>query len=270
MIGLSQILKTGVRLPPRVLFHALEGIGKTTLSSQFPDPIYIQTEDGCPSGIEISTFGHLDNYQEVRTALGALGAEAHNYKTLVIDSLDRLEDLIWTDVCKTRGWQSIEQPGYGKGYVEADAWWIDLLKGLDWLRRERQMITVLLAHSTIESVSDPRVPSYTSYQLRLHKRARGLIQDEMDVIGFLSTDVVTHTEQLGFNKTRTRGEGGAQRWLHLEGRPAFVAKNRYNMPAKILIPKDFQFNKLSELFPIAASGDGVLRSAAKHQTNKTV
>ena len=56
-----------------------------------------------------------------------------------------------------------------------------LLAGLDWLRRKRGMMVVLLGHSAIETVNDPRAPSYTSYQLRLHKRARALIQDWADV-----------------------------------------------------------------------------------------
>ena len=58
-----------------------------------------------------------------------------------------------------------------------EAWWIDILKGLDFLRRGIGMSVVLLAHSAIETINDPRAASYTSYQLRLHKRARGLVQD---------------------------------------------------------------------------------------------
>jgi hypothetical protein len=97
----------------------------------------------------------------------------------VLDSLDPLEALVWAGVCHTQGWASIEAPGYGKGYVVADSWWLDLAAAFDFLRRERGMMTVLLAHSTIERVDDPRAASYTSYQLRLHKRARGIVQEAM-------------------------------------------------------------------------------------------
>lgn len=90
-----------------------------------------------------------------------------------------------------------------KGYIVADRWWRDLISALDWLRRERGMNVVLLAHSAIETINDPRAPTYTSYQLRLHKRARGLIADEMDLIAFLSTEVHVVSEDLGFSKTRT-------------------------------------------------------------------
>jgi hypothetical protein len=62
----------------------------------------------------------LSTYAEVRDALAALGSEPHDFKTVVLDSLDKLEGLIWADVCATNNWPSIEAPGYGKGYVIAD------------------------------------------------------------------------------------------------------------------------------------------------------
>jgi hypothetical protein len=134
---------------------------------------------------------------------------------------------------------------------------------LDWLRRECGLTVVLLAHSAVETVNDPRASSYTSYQLRLHKRARGLVQDEMDVIAFLATDVAVISEDAGFNKKRSRGEGGSARWLHFDGRPAFVAKSRFDLPAKILCPKDFDVSvSLAPMFPRVAPGSRV-RSTTK-------
>jgi len=119
-----------------------------------------------------------------------------------------------------------------------------------WLRRQRGMAVVLLAHSAIETVNDPRAPAYSSYQLRLHKRARGLVQDEVDAIGFLATDVVVQTEDAGFNRKRHRADGGSSRWLHFEGRPAFLAKSRFDLPAKLPCPKDFDVSaKLASMFP---------------------
>jgi hypothetical protein len=116
------------------------------------------------------------------------------------------------------------------------------------------MVVLLLAHSAIETINDPRAASYTSYQLRLHKRARGLVQDAMDVIGFLAPDLNIQTEDGGFGKKRNRADGGSTRWLHCEGRPSFVAKNRFGLPAKIMIPKDFDYGAtLAPHFPSAVA-----------------
>jgi hypothetical protein len=236
-------------LPPRILLHGQEGVGKTTLAAQFPVPVFLQTEDGCPSGRSISTFGLLTNFSDVRDALAVLATQTHDFRTVVIDALDALEGLIWRDVCTAQGWASIESPGYGKGYVIVDGWWNDLIAGLEHLRRKRGMLIVLLAHSAIETINDPRAASYTSYQLRLHKRARGLVQDWADTIGFLALDLHVREDDAGFGKKRTRADGGSQRWLHLEARPSFVAKNRYGMPAKLQVPKPFSYEALASYFP---------------------
>ena len=207
MITLNNIYTTTAILPPRIIIHGKEGSGKTTLAAQFPGPIFLQVEDGCPAGLEIATFGVLPKYDDVIAAITALGNEPHNFQTVVIDSLDALEPPVWDATCVANNWRSIESAGYGRGYVEADKYWNDLLAGLDWLRRNRGMMIVLIAHSAVETVNDPRAPSYTSYQLRLHKRGRALLQDWADAIGFLSTELVIHTEDQGFRK-RTRADGG--------------------------------------------------------------
>jgi hypothetical protein len=251
MITIANIRTTTAILPPRIIIHGREGSGKTTLAEKFPGPIFLQTEDGCPAGLEIATFGVLAKYDDVIGAITALAHEQHEYRTVVVDSLDVLKSLILDATCAANNWRSIESAGYGRGYVEADKQWLDLLAGLDWLRRARRMMVVLIAHSAVETVNDPRAPSYTSYQLRLHKRGRALVQDWADAIGFLSTELVIHTEHQGFRK-RTRADGGSARYLNWEAKPAFTAKNRYLLPAKMLIPKDFDFNKqLAPYFPVS-------------------
>ena len=177
----------------------------------------------------------------------------------------RLKVSIWRDVCASQGWASIEAPGYGKGYVAADTWWRDVLAGLDYLRRERGMLVVLIAHSAIETINDPRATSYTSYQLRLHKRARGLVQDWVDAIGFLAPDLHVQTEDAGFSKKRGRADGGSQRWLHWEARPAFTAKNRYGLPAKMPVTADFSYGALAPYFPqLPAVSAATNESRTKH------
>jgi AAA domain len=255
---ISDIRSVTAMLPPRIIVHGREGTGKTTLGTRFPCPVFLQIEDGTPSGLELASFGLLESLGDVRDAIAALGNEAHDFHTVVLDSIDALEPLVWAATCSTHGWASIEAPGYGRGYVEADKLWLDVLAGLDWLRRTRGMTVILLAHSAVETVNDPRAPSYTSYQLRLHKRARALIQDWADVIGFLATDFVIKSEDLGFSKKRVRADGGSQRYLHFENHPAFVAKSRYGLPAKMPVPRDFDFDtKLAPFFPPAASGEAV-------------
>jgi AAA domain len=268
MKTLADVRPVTATLPPRLLIHGCEGVGKTTLAAGFPKPVFLQTEDGTPGKLELASFGLLEDLNSVREAITALGNEANSFRTLVLDSLDALQPMIWAAVCREHSWASIETPGYGRGYVETDAAWCDLLAGFDWLRRTRGMTIVLIAHSAVETINDPRVPAYTSYQLRVHKRARALLQDWADAIGFLAVDLAVKSEDVGFGRKRVRADGGSLRYLHFEARPAFTAKSRYALPAKLPIPRDFDTAKLAPLFPPAApEGTVPLRAAGglKHE-----
>ena len=50
-----------------------------------------------------------ESYIDVMKALDALVNESHDFKTVVIDSLDWLETLIWKQVCSDNKVPSIEK-----------------------------------------------------------------------------------------------------------------------------------------------------------------
>jgi len=68
--------------------------------------------------------------------------------------------------------------------------------------------------------------------------------DACDLVGFLGEDVRVITDDGGFRE-RTRATAGNGRYLFVEGRPAFAAKNRYSMPDRIAIPIDVSSLNLS-------------------------
>jgi DNA polymerase III delta prime subunit len=139
-VNINDVYTITAILPALIVLHGSEGIGKTTTAWRFPSTIFGQTEDGCPSGVRLSTFGLLDSFDKVLQVITILAAEPHNFRTFVLDSLDALEVLVLRAVCAEHDWKTIETPGYGKGFVAADRWWIDFLDGVDFLRRERGMM----------------------------------------------------------------------------------------------------------------------------------
>jgi hypothetical protein len=236
---------------PIVLVYGSEGRGKTSLATKFPKPLALLLERGLPRGASVDAVEDINTYDDVIAALRALIDDARGYKTLVIDTLDALEPLLIANVCTKNNWKNIEAPSYGKGWLIADDEWRRFLRGLAALRDRQNMTIVLVAHSTIERFDDPRAPTFTSYMPKLHKRARHLVLDACDVVGFLAEDLRVVTDEAGFRE-RVRATNSNGRFLFVEGCPAFVAKNRYGMSPKIPIPPDFNIGELTKHWETAA------------------
>lgn len=234
-----QQIHTGRRhSPPRILIYGTEGIGKSTTAAQAPNPIFIQTEDGLDQ-IDCASFPLATTFGEVKDALAALINDDHEFESVVIDSVDWLERLIWDDLCRQYGVNSIEKVdgGYARGYTHALTNWRSVLHGLNTLRTRRGMCIVLLAHAKVETFADPEHAAYDRYSPRLHKHATALITEWADAVLFATRKIITKTEDGGFGRERTiaagLGKDGGERVIRTVGSPACVAKNRYDLPAEL-------------------------------------
>jgi hypothetical protein len=220
--------------PPRVLVYGIEGIGKSTYGAQANKPVFIQTEDGLDE-ISCDKFPLPTSYDDVISALAELRVEKHEYESVVIDSLDWLERLIWDRVCLESGVKTIEKAdgGFGKGYVHALTYWREIIDQLNSLRAERGMIVLLIAHAKVERFEDPESSPYDRYAPRLHKHAAALVCEWCDAVLFATRRIRTHTEDAGFNRKRTIahsiGKDGGERILRCVGGPSCIAKNRFGI-----------------------------------------
>lgn len=237
-ISLASISKTSRNaLPPRVVIHGAQKVGKSTFAAGAYNPIFLPLEDGL-SGLETNSFPLLTSYKQVDEALLSLYQEKHDFGTVVVDSTDWLEPLIWAHVCDANGWKSIEDPGYGKGYVEANRIWREFLDKLNTLRVEKGMAVILIAHSAVKRFEAPDSEAYDRYELKLQRGALGLVVEWADAILYAADEVAIKKEDVGFNKKRSRGVGTGHRVLHCNAKPSFIAGNRYGLPDVIPLKWD--------------------------------
>ena len=232
-MSLLEKIESGKRPGPRrVMVFGTHGVGKSTLGARAEKPIFVPTEDGL-GDIECDRFPLAQSYDDVINALGELYAGEHRYRTVVIDSLDWLERLIWADICRKRSVECIEDIGYAKGYVYALTQWREILTGLDALRTQRGMVCMLLAHAKIERFENPETDSYDRYVPRLHKLASQVIQEWCDEVLFATYKVYTKTSDEGFNRKKAKGLGNGERVMRTTERPSHMAKNRLNLPDEL-------------------------------------
>ena len=243
-MGMLDTIQNGKEAkPPRIMLYGQEGVGKSTYGANSPKPIFVQTEDGLGE-ISCSKFPLAKTLPDVYSALTALQQEKHDYQTVIVDSLDWLERLIFDEVCREFGVKSIEKAdgGYSKGYVHALLHWRKIINALEHLRNEKGMACILIAHAKIEKFEDPESPAYDRYSPRLHKHASALISEWVDCVLFATRRFRTQKEDAGFNRERTIatpiGAEGGERIIRTVGGPACVAKNRFNLPAELPLSWD--------------------------------
>jgi hypothetical protein len=229
------IIRGKSRQPPRIVVYGPEGIGKSTFGANAPSPIFLQTEDGLGE-IECDKFELARSYSTLLDQLGQLCSEEHDYKTVVLDTADWLEKLIWADVCMKEKKNNIEEIPFAKGYKFALTQWKEILSGLDHLRSERGMAVIVLAHAKIERFQDPESEGFDRYTLRLHKDSDAYLREWSDAVLFATRKQRVEKVGKGFNERQIAkpiGQDGGERILRTVGSPACVAKNRYGLPGEI-------------------------------------
>ena len=231
-MALKDVKKTRKEAPVRLAMHGPGGTGKSTFAAAAPSPVFIAAEDGL-TNIDAHAFPEPLGWADLLAQIDSLATEAHNYRTLVVDSLDWAEPLCWSAVCdlgdaKGKRMPNIEAFGYGKGYTAALDQWRVFLSKLSAVR-ERGLNIILIAHSVRKSVKNPEGEDYEQWQMKIHDKAAGLIKEWVDVVGYASGEVLTMENENG----RVKGIASGKRVLKTAPAAGYDGKTRYAMPASM-------------------------------------
>lgn len=248
-----------VQRPAKAVIYGPEGIGKSTLGAALPSPVFIDTEGGTDH-LDIARFPQSKTWEDITRAVEQLAATQHEFRTLVVDTVDWLEKRLAEDICRRASKTSIEDFGYGKGYVLLAEEFAAFLTSLDALMRNRQMNVVLLAHATIKKFEQPDAAgSYDRYELKLSKQVGPLVKEWCDLLLFANY----FTRVAESDSGRKRGVGGRERVLYTTHTAAWDAKNRHGLDEKL----PFAFESIASVFGNGASPTTGLAHTEAKPTN---
>lgn len=242
---LAQITSRKRRRPFFGVLYGPSGVGKSSFAAEAPEPIFIPCERGLDQ-ITTNKFPTPKTLNEFGSYLKGIDEEAHDYKTLVIDTIDALEMLIFDAVIAEANAipggprvKSIEEVGGGwqKGYVRAREFWQRLLSRLTAL--SERMNVLLIAHSHLRTVNDPMLgTAFDVFEMKIQQKSAELIKQSVDLILFarLTTSVVKETQKA----RKGRGLISGDREMYTQPSTGIEAKNRFDLES----PLEFSWSAL--------------------------
>ena len=228
----------------RVIIYGTEGIGKSTLASQFPNPLFIDTE-GSTSNMDVARMDKPTSWTMLMNQIAFVKANPTICDTLIVDTIDWAEALAIESVCSLHGKQGVEDFGYGNGYTYVREEFGRFLNRLQEIV-DLGIHVVLTAHAQIRKFEQPdEMGAYDRYELKLGKKTSSqtapLIKEWGDIVLFCNYKTIVMKNERKKNKAQ-----GGQRVMYTTHTPAWDAKNRFGLPEEL--PMEYQaiahiFNK---------------------------
>lgn len=243
------------------------GVGKTSLAAAFPKPIVIRVEDGLqaiPKSHRPDAFPHLvESEDQLTQMMIALIQEPHDYQTVIIDSVTKLDTIFIEEVLRKDGKaRSINQAmgGYGAGMNMVASMHHRLRKGAGILNEKRGMHVVFVAHADVSMMKTPDADDYMRWSLRMNDKCVAPYVDDVDVVGFVRLEMFTKGDEGERKKAVSTGD----RELICHAQASAVAKNRYHITEPLRFP--LGTNPLAAVIP--ALGGRSLIGAQPTTTNE--
>lgn len=231
-------ITTGVRPRAlRVVLYGVEGIGKTTLAAQFPNPVFIDVEDGS-NQLPVARLPRPMSWEMLVDEVREVAAGNVPCSTIIIDTADAAEKLCSQAVCADHGWDGIENKDYGKGYVYLSEKFCQLLDLLGQVVDNGRNV-VLVCHGAAVKFELPDADGrFDKYELKLTKRLAPIVREWCDLLLFLNYKTIIETESTKSGKiTKAKAKGGQRRVMRTTHHACWDAKNRFGLADEL--PLDY-------------------------------
>lgn len=228
-----KITKGIIPCAKKVVIYGPEGIGKSTFASQFPDPVFIDTE-GSTNSMDVARLPKPTSWQMLLEEIQYVKDHPDVCKTLVIDTVDWAESMCIQSICDKHQKSGIEDFGYGNGYVYTKE---EMGRFLNQLSEvvEVGVNVVLTAHAQIRKFEQPdELGAYDRWELKLGKKTSSqtspLIKEWADMLLFANYKTFSIAVD---DKGQKRKAQGGERVLYTSHHACWDAKNRYGLPDEV-------------------------------------
>ena len=224
----------GRQLPGRYVLYGPEGWGKTSFGAYAPKPVFVQTkgETGLETLIDSKQLpetphipGEVETWSKLLEVVAWLTTSNHDYKTLVVDTLDGAEQLCFEHVIATEYGGKLDKfMAYHKGYDTSPRTWRQLLIALDKLRAAKKMSILCLSHGKLAKRRNPEGEDWTAYAPNMNEKTWSVTKEWADAILFGNFSLLVKDG---------KASGGTIRTIHTTHTPMFDAKNRFGLSEEI-------------------------------------
>ena len=234
--------------PQKLVFYGSEGIGKTSLAAQCPDPLFIDTEGGT-AHLDVRRLQKPQDFDELIALVKEVAANPGICKTLVIDTADWAEALCIDYICKKYSQPGIESFGYGKGYTYLAEEFSRLLLACNEVILAG-MNVVITAHAKMRKQELPdEQGAFDRWELKLSKQTAPLLKEWPDALLFLNFKTFVVTTEANTHKAQ-----GGKRVIYTSHHPCWDAKNRHNLPEEL----DLNYASIAPVFEAVVTDPIVL------------
>lgn len=216
----------------KVCLYGPEGIGKSTFASQWPEPLYIDTEDSTAQ-MDVRRLPKPEYWVELLNEVDWVYSHSTCCRTLVVDTADWAERLCIEFVCSERKVDSLEAFPYGKGYIFVQEQFGHLLDKLENVRKKGIHI-LIIAHAKLQKFEQPdELGAYDRWTMKLSKQVGPMLKEWTDALLFANyKTIVVNVDNKGATKGRNKVQGG-KRVMYTSHHACWDAKNRFGLPEEM-------------------------------------
>lgn len=235
------------------LIYGEKKIGKTSLSSQFPNALSIMFEAG---GKALKMFQiAMPTWAKFKQTIDKLSEEQHEFQTLVLDTGAIAFDRCMEYVCEKSEMVHPSDEGYGKGWDKVKK----EFQGTCLRAMSLELGTVILAHDTLREVETRSGRKYQQIQPALSGQAEAFFAGVIDTIAYYHYEGNQRFLQIRGDEKVICGTRCSKNFIALDGRPVYkIPMGNSEVEAYANIVKAFN-NKQQESFApeetTSSSGD---------------